>query len=96
MGKSQDEVFALLENIATNNYKRPKERMGSKRLQSTHEIHAFSVINARLDTLVKPIDKLSVHSVQLTLVAAYEIYGAEHKIVDCQGVHLVSLNRFNL
>lgn len=48
------------------------ERLRGRRSQEIHEIDAFATINAKLDTLMKRIDKLSAHNAQLTPVLVYD------------------------
>ena len=63
MGKSSDEAFDLLEEMAANNYQWPSERVNPKRAASINEMEAISTLAAQVNALTKKLDSMTVHGV---------------------------------
>ncbi|WRX15315.1 Retrotransposon gag domain - like 10 [Theobroma cacao] len=59
--KSIDEAYDLLEEMASNNYQWPSERLGTRKIARVHELNVM--ILYLHDWLTKKIDKLSVNVV---------------------------------
>ena len=63
MGKSANEAFNLLEVMASNNYQWPNER-ATKKIAGLYEIDGFSALTAKVESLSRKLDTISVNAVQ--------------------------------
>ena len=89
MSKTPIEAYALLEKMATNNYQWHGERNQPRKTTGAYEINSLSIVNAKLDTLTKKLERLNFagHPSQ---VLCYEICGAGHSTVECQNTDAYS------
>lgn len=53
MGKTEEAVFQLLEEMVANNYQWLTKILGGHKSQSVHDIDALFVVYVKLDTLVR-------------------------------------------
>ena len=83
MSKTPDDAFALLEKMASNNYQWHGERNQPKKVVEAYKVDNLSMVNAKLDSLTKKLEKLSFagHSSQ---VFSCEVCGGGHSTVECQ------------
>ena len=81
MGKSANEAFNLLEVMASNNYQWPNER-ATKKTAGLYEIDGFSALTAKVASLSRKLDTISVNVVQFVLVC--DLCEGPHQSVDCQ------------
>ena len=83
MSKTPDDAYALLEKMASNNYQWHGERNQPKRAAGVYEIDNLSMVNAKLDSLTKKLEKLSFagHPSQ---VFSCEVCGGRHSTTECQ------------
>ncbi|XP_021292478.1 uncharacterized protein LOC110422787 [Herrania umbratica] len=82
MSKSIDEAYDLLEEIAFNNYQRPFERLGTRKIAGIHELDVKNNVSTQLASLVKRIDKLSVNDVHNSFMKC-EFCGEGHSNDNC-------------
>ena len=101
MRKTPVDAYALLEKMATNNYQWHGERNQPRKTTGAYEINSLSIVNAKLDTLTKKLERLNFagHTSQ---VLYCEICGAGHAKVECQntdpysqGCSIEQLNALN-
>ncbi|EOY09066.1 Uncharacterized protein TCM_024420 [Theobroma cacao] len=64
MSKSIDKAYDLLEEIESNNYQWPSERLGTRKIAGMHELDVINTVSTQLTSFAKKIDKLSVNAVQ--------------------------------
>ena len=81
MGKNASEAFNLLEVMASNNYQWPNERT-TKKAAGLYEIDGFSALTAKVESLSRKLDTISVNVVQSVQVC--DLCGGPHQSVDCQ------------
>ena len=55
MKKSEDEVYELLDDVATNNFQWPSERFVSKNAARVYEIDAITALTAQVASLTKQL-----------------------------------------
>lgn len=55
MKKSPEEAYELVEEMATNNYQWPSDRVQPKRIQGVHELDSISALTAQVANLSKQI-----------------------------------------
>ncbi|XP_021292496.1 uncharacterized protein LOC110422806 [Herrania umbratica] len=64
MSKNAVDAYNLLEEMASNNYKWPSERSGSRKAVGAYEIDALGTLTTQVAALSKKLDTLGVHAVQ--------------------------------
>lgn len=83
MGKTPEEAYELLDEMASNNYQWSSDRMAPKRAAGVHEINAFSVLAAQVANLSKQLSNMNVNAIQSTNVIC-DFCAGNHASVDCQ------------
>ena len=58
MGKSTEDAYELLEEMASNNYQWSTERGMPKKASGMYEVDGINMLNAKVDNLVKMFGKL--------------------------------------
>ncbi|XP_017970470.1 PREDICTED: uncharacterized protein LOC108660713 [Theobroma cacao] len=82
MSKNVADAYNLLEEMASNNYQWPSERLGSRKAVGAYEIDAIGNLAAQVAALSKKIDTLGVYVVQNSCVVG-ENYGDGHSSDQC-------------
>ncbi|XP_021299980.1 ferrochelatase-2, chloroplastic-like [Herrania umbratica] len=82
MSKSIDKAYDLLEEIASNNYQWPLERLGTRNIVGIHELDVMNTVSTQLASLTKKIDKLNANAVQNSFMTC-EFYGEGHSNENC-------------
>ena len=59
MSKTPADAYALLEKIASNNYKWHGERNQPRKAAGVYEIDSLSMVTAKLDSLTKKLERLN-------------------------------------
>ncbi|PON64427.1 hypothetical protein PanWU01x14_124960, partial [Parasponia andersonii] len=99
MGKSTDDAFKLLEEMAANNYQWPSERVNPRRATSINELEVISSLATQvnvltknlesmtknLESMTKKLDSMAIHEVHAiqSSAGAYEQYGDNHLSSYC-------------
>ena len=83
MSKTPVDTYALLEKMATNNYQWHGERNQPWKAVGAYEIDSLSMVNAKLDTLTKKLERLNFTR-HPSHVLYCEIYRAGHATIECQ------------
>ena len=83
MGKSVDEAYELLKEMASNNYQWPSERLVSiRKVVGVHEIDVLIALVAQVNALSNKFDSLGVHAMQSPSVT-YELCRGNHSSDKC-------------
>ncbi|XP_017976459.1 PREDICTED: uncharacterized protein LOC108661974 [Theobroma cacao] len=77
MSKSINEAYDLLEEIASNNYQWPYERLGIRKVTRIHELDVINTVSTQLASIAKKIDKLSVNVIRNSFMTC-EFCGEGH------------------
>ena len=91
MSQTPDDAYALLEKIASNNYQWHGERNQPRKVVGVHEIDSLSIVNAKLDSLIKQLQKLNFPGYPLQVLSC-EVYGGGHSNIECQQSESYSQN----
>lgn len=83
MGKTIDEAYELLEEMASNNYQWPSDRTIPKKAAGVHEIDAITALTAQVATLSRQLGNLNVNAIHVPPKVC-ELCGGNHANVDCQ------------
>ena len=83
MSKTPDDAYALLEKMASNNYRWHEKRNQPKKVARVYEIDSLSMVNAKLDSLTKKLKKLNFIGFP-SQVLSCEMCGEGHSITKCQ------------
>ena len=83
MSKTPDDAYALLEKMASNNYQWHRERNQPRKVVGVHEIDSLSMVNAKLDSLTKQLQKLNFLGYP-SQVLSYKVCGGGHSNIECQ------------
>lgn len=60
------------------------KRLGGRRPQEIHEIDAFFLVNVKLDTLSRRLDKMGMQDGSSSSTANCEICNGKHEMIECQ------------
>ena len=63
MGKTEEEAYNLIEEMALNNFQWSSERGQPKRVGGKYEIDALTLLTAKMDAMTQKLNKLNVHAV---------------------------------
>ena len=83
MSKMPDDAYTLLEKMASNNYQWHRERNQPRKVVGVHEIDSLSMVNAKLDSLTKQLQKLNFPGYP-SHVLSCEVCGGGHSNIECQ------------
>ena len=83
MSKTPNDAYALLEKMALNKYQWHWKRNQPRKATGVYEIDSLSIVNAKLDSLTKKLEKLNFTGF-LSQVLSCEMYGGCHFIIECQ------------
>ncbi|KAJ4724584.1 DNA-directed DNA polymerase [Melia azedarach] len=83
MGKSIDEAYDLLEEMAANAFQWPSERLTLKKASGVHEVDNLSALTAQLATLNKQLGVMTAQSIHIPQVVC-ELCNGNHPSTDCQ------------
>ncbi|XP_022898454.1 uncharacterized protein LOC111411971 [Olea europaea var. sylvestris] len=85
MGKSLDDAYDLLEEMAMNNYQWPNERILPKKEVGVHEVEAITTLIAQVHNLTQQLktNQLTANAIQLTPPACDFCHG-NHPSEECQ------------
>ncbi|WRX08623.1 Retrotransposon gag domain - like 6 [Theobroma cacao] len=86
MSKNATDTYNLLEEMASNNYQWPSERLGPRKTVRAYEIDALGALTAKVVTKVvalsKKFDTLGVHAIKNSFVVC-EMCGDSHSSDQC-------------
>ncbi|KAJ4718833.1 DNA-directed DNA polymerase [Melia azedarach] len=83
IGKSIDEAYELLEEMAANAFQWPSERLTPKKASGVHEVDNISALTAQLATLNKQLGVMTAQSIHIPQVVC-ELCSGNHPSTDCQ------------
>jgi len=83
MGKTEDEAYNLIEEIALNNFQWSTERAQPRWVGGKLEVDAFTLLSAKVDVMTKRLDQLNVNSVNSSAPSPCEI---------CSSIEHISLH----
>ena len=85
MNKTEDEAYALLEELANDECQWAGDRRTLKRHNGKHEVDAITALTAQMETLTKQLQatQMGVHSIQASLQVC-ELCGGSHSSESCQ------------
>ncbi|KAJ4724582.1 DNA-directed DNA polymerase, partial [Melia azedarach] len=83
MGKSIDEAYDLLEEMAANAFQWPAERLTPKKAFGVNEVDNISALTAQLATLTKQLGVMTAQSIHIPQVVC-ELCSGNHPSTDCQ------------
>ena len=82
MSKTPEDSLDLFEEMANTQSLWSKERTITK-IAGAREVDNFTMLNAKLDALIKRMDKVNVNSVY-TLSSSCELCQGGHPTIECQ------------
>ena len=91
MSKTPDDAYALLEKMASNNYQWHGECNQPRKVVRVHKIDSLSMVNAKLDSLTKQLQKLNFPGYP-SQVLSCEVCGGGHSNIECQQSESYSQN----
>ena len=93
MSKTPDDAYAFLEKMASNNYQWHEEKNQPRKAVRVYEIDSLSMVNAKLDSLTKKLEKLNFIGFP-SKVLSYKICGGGHSAIECQQGNILSQGYF--
>ncbi|XP_056169350.1 uncharacterized protein LOC130138655 [Syzygium oleosum] len=82
--KTPEEAYNLLEEMASNSYQWPTERIPVRKASGDREVDAFTAIAAQIEALNKKIDNMSVSGMKIQNMTC-DFCGGGHVNTECQG-----------
>jgi len=85
MTKTEDKAYNLIKEMALNNYQWPNERGQPKRVAGKLELHAITLLYAKVDAMSQRLEHLNVNSISSKASSpSNEICGfVDHLTVNC-------------
>ncbi|KAJ4723361.1 DNA-directed DNA polymerase [Melia azedarach] len=83
MGKSIDEAYDLLEEMAANAFQWPSECLTTKKALGVHEVDNIFALTAHFATLTKQLGVMTGQSIHILQVVC-ELCSGNHPSTDCQ------------
>ena len=85
MGKTQDEAYEPLEEMAMNNYQWPCDRLAPKKILGAHEADAISVLTSQVQELSQQLKSINLAPQQVqAVVLRRELCSGSHNSDECQ------------
>lgn len=84
MGKIEELAFYLLEEMVANNYQWLMERPKGRKSQGIHEIDDLTLVNAKVNSFAKRLDKIKMHNGLPSSTIICKICGGGHEIIEAK------------